>query len=73
MLALIYFTCFAFIAGSAFAMMWANINSISWEPKKPQHPEAPKPGEEVMGVDLSAYSHSQFQQTKAQLEDLYNE
>tara|TARA_B110000444_G_C18459479_1_gene419558 strand:+ start:153 stop:380 length:228 start_codon:yes stop_codon:yes gene_type:complete len=52
---LIYFTCFALIAGSAFAMMWANINSIWRKPTviKPTHPEAPAPGEEVMYVDLS--------------------
>jgi len=39
----IYFTLFAVIAGGAFAMMWANIQSINEEmrrPKKPQHPEA---------------------------------
>ena len=50
----LYFICFALIAGSAFAMMWANINSI-WNtpPQKPRHPEAPEPGEEVMYVDLA--------------------
>ena len=63
-LALIYFTLFALIAGTAFAMMWANIQSINEEmrrPKKPQHPEAPKEGEEVMYVDLN----------KERLENLY--
>ena len=52
----LYFTCFALIAGGAFAMMWANIQSISIEmrnPPKPKHPEAPQAGEEVMYVDLS--------------------
>jgi hypothetical protein len=50
----IYFTLFAVIAGGAFAMMWANIQSINNEKtKKPQHPEAPKDGEEVMYVDLN--------------------
>lgn len=52
----LYFICFALIAGGAFAMMWANIQSINIEmrnPPKPKHPEAPEPGEEVMYVDLS--------------------
>ena len=50
----IYFICFALIAGAAFAMMWANINSVWRKPTviKPTHPEAPAPGEEVMYVDL---------------------
>ena len=55
-LVLIYFTFFAVIAGGAFAMMWGNIQSINKEmrkPKKLQHPEAPKDGEEVMYVDLN--------------------
>ena len=53
---LIYFICFALIAGAAFAMMWSNIQSINVEmnkPPKPRHPEAPNPGDEVMYVDLS--------------------
>lgn len=52
---LIYFVCFAIIAGAAFAMMWSNIQSINVEMNKPKprHPEAPAPGEEVMYVDLS--------------------
>ena len=62
---LIYFICFALIAGAAFAMMWSNIQSINVEmnkPKsKPRHPEAPAPGEEIMYVDLS----------REKLEDLY--
>ena len=51
----IYFVCFALIAGSAFAMMWANIRSINieMEKPKPRHPEAPEEGEEVMYVDLN--------------------
>jgi hypothetical protein len=52
----LYFTCFALIAGAAFAMMWANIQSINIEmrtPPKPKHPEAPQAGEELMYVDLS--------------------
>jgi|TARA_R100001510_G_C7618474_1_gene179963 hypothetical protein len=65
-LVLVYFTCFAVIAGSAFAMMWANIQSINkMMNAKPQkrHPEAPTAGEEVMYVDL----------TRERLEDLYKE
>ena len=60
LLPLLYFTFFAVIAGGAFAMMWGNIQSIN-NPRKPQHPEAPKDGEEVMYVDL----------TKEILENLY--
>ena len=63
---LIYFICFALIAGAAFAMMWSNIQSINVEmnkPPKPRHPEAPAPGDEVMYVDLS----------RERLENLYNE
>lgn len=52
LLVVIYFTCFAIIAGGSFAMMWANINS-AWKTSKPRHPEAPDPGEEVMYVDLT--------------------
>ena len=65
-LALIYFTLFALIAGSGFAMMWGNIKSINEEmrrPKKPQHPEAPKEGDELLYVDLN----------KERLENLYNQ
>jgi hypothetical protein len=62
----LYFTCFALIAGAAFAMMWANIQSINIEmrtPPKPKHPEAPQAGEELMYVDLS----------REKLEDLYKQ
>ena len=61
---LIYFICFAIIAGAAFAMMWSNIQSINVEMNKPKprHPEAPAPGDEVMYVDLA----------RDKLEDLYN-
>ncbi len=65
-LVLVYFTCFAIIAGSAFALMWANIQNINkMMNAKPQkrHPEAPTAGEEVMYVDL----------TRERLEDLYKE
>jgi len=62
---LIYFICFALIAGAAFAMMWSNIQSINIEMNKPKprHPEAPAFGDELMYVDL----------TKERLESLYNE
>ena len=65
-LVFVYFSCFAVIAGAAFAMMWANIQNINMmmnAPPKPRHPEAPAPGEEVMYVDM----------TRERLEDLYNE
>ena len=62
----IYFVCFCLIAGGAFAMMYANIQSI-WNtppaPRKPSHPEAPAAGEEVMYVDL----------TREKLEEIYND
>ena len=64
-LVFVYFSCFAVIAGAAFAMMWSNIQSINIEmskPPKPRHPEAPEAGEERMYVDL----------TKERLEGLYN-
>ena len=64
-LVFVYFSCFAVIAGAAFAMMWGNIQSINKmmdEPPKPRHPEAPKDGEEIMYVDLS----------REKLENLYN-
>lgn len=66
LLPIVYFTFFALIAGTAFAMMWANIQSINAEMNKPKsirHPEAPKEGEEVMYVDLN----------KERLENLYKE
>jgi hypothetical protein len=47
-------------------MMWSNIRSINEEmrtPRKSQHPEAPKEGEELLYVDL----------TKERLEKLYEE
>ena len=62
----IYLVSFCLIAGGAFAMMYANIQSI-WNtppaPPTPRHPEAPAPGEEVLYVDLS----------REKLEDLYND
>ena len=63
----IYLVSFCLIAGGAFALVFANIQSILNEPlgltPPPQHPEAPKPGEEVMYVDLS----------REKLEDLYKD
>lgn len=53
MFVVLYFTCFALIAGGAFALMWYNLKSLDWEkPRKAKHPEAPEPGEEVMYVNL---------------------
>ena len=64
LLVVLYGICFALLAGSAFAMMWANINSINnTKPTVKRHPEAPQEGEEVMYVDL----------TKDKLEQLYKE
>ena len=65
-LVIIYFTFFAVIAGTAFAMMWANIQAINKEMDKPKpirHPEAPKEGEEVMYVNLD----------RERLENLYDQ
>ena len=59
-----YFSCFAVIAGAAFAMMWSNVSSINAEmarPKPVRHPEAPEPGEELLYVDFS----------REKLEELY--
>ena len=58
----VYGVCFALIGGAAFAMMWANIMSITTPRPRSRHPEAPEAGEEVMYVDLS----------REKLEDLYN-
>jgi hypothetical protein len=57
---------FALIAGTAFAMMWANIQAINKEmdkPKPKRHPESPKEGDELLYVDL----------TKERLENLYKD
>lgn len=65
-LVFVYGVCFALIGGAAFAMMWANIRSITTmnDPiKSKRHPEAPVAGEEVMYVDLS----------RERLEDLYKQ
>ena len=46
-------------------MMWGNIQSINVEMNtpKPRHPEAPKPGDELMYADF----------TREKLEKLYSE
>ena len=64
-LVFVYLSCFAVVAGGAFALMWANIQNINQmmnEPPRPRHPEAPQDGEELLYLDLS----------KERLEDLYN-
>ena len=61
----LYFVCFALITGGAFALMWNNLQSISYEIRtpRPRHPEAPEAGEELMYVDLS----------REKLEKMYND
>ena len=74
-LVLVYFICFALIAGAAFALMWGNMSSINELMDKPtpkKHPEAPEPGEEVMYVDVSQMNAEQFKNEKERLENLYN-
>ena len=75
---LIYFVFFALLAGSAFAMMWANIQSINVEMKRSpkslaKHPEAPEPGDEVMYVKVEEDTAAEFRHRKEWLENLYNE
>jgi len=55
---------FCLIGGGAFALVYANLQSINNlnRQKRKQHPEAPQPGEEIMYVDFS----------RKQLEDIYN-
>ena len=71
----IYLVCFCLIGGCAFAMMYANIQSI-WNtpptPPRPRHPEAPMPGEEVMYVKFPDDSAKEFQESKDKLENLFN-
>jgi len=56
------------IGGCAFAMMYANIQSLWGTPPRPKnsqtprHPEAPKDGEEVLYVNFD----------RERLENLYN-
>ena len=56
----VYLICFAGIAGGAFALMTQNLRRAnppmgtkSQATRRPRHPEAPQPGEEVLYVDLS--------------------
>ena len=58
-----YFSCFAVIAGAAFALMYANVRDIyeSRPIQKARHPEAPEVGDELLYVDLS----------REKLEELY--
>ena len=56
-------------------MMWANIQSINVEmkrPPKPKHPEAPEPGEEDMYVNVEEDTSVEFKHRKEWLEDLYS-
>ena len=72
----VFLVSFCLIAGSAFAMMYANLQSINEtmsRPRKRRHPEAPQPGEEVMYVDVSADTSAEFAARKQMLEDLYND
>ena len=58
-MAFLYFALFAILAGSAFALMYANIQAISQMDrpiKRRRHPEAPEAGEEVMYVDFTRES-----------------
>ena len=67
---------FCLIAGSAFAMMYANLQSIQEDMNRlrvRRHPEAPEPGEEVMYVDVSQDTAAEFEARKQKLEDLYND
>ena len=65
----IYLVCFCLIGGCAFAMTYANIQSLWGTPPRPKnsqtprHPEAPKDGEEVLYVNFD----------RERLENLYNE
>jgi hypothetical protein len=43
------------------------------KPKRPRHPEAPDPGEEVMYVDVSQMNGKQFAEQKERLEDLFKQ
>ncbi len=70
LLAVVYLLCFAVIAGGAFALMSQNLRrcapltSSQTSGSRPgRHPEAPRPGEEVLYVDLS----------RERLEELYQQ
>jgi hypothetical protein len=64
----IYLVCFCLIGGCAFAMMYANIQSIWGAPPRPKsqtprHPEAPTEGEELLYADFSRERLEQLYQT----------
>ena len=59
---ILYFLCFAVIAGGAFALMSQNLRSVGPAPRR-RHPEAPEPGQEVLVLDLS----------RERLEELYQQ
>ena len=63
LMVLSYFTCFACIAGGAFALMWSNLKGINWDKPSstPKHPETPQAGDELLYVDFS----------REKLEELY--
>jgi len=70
LLAVVYLSCSAAIAGGAFALMNQNLRgsaqlaSSQRSGSRPRrHPEAPEPGEEVLYVDLS----------RERLEELYQQ
>ena len=80
----IYFICFAAISGAAFAFMWRSMGYVIQQmetyvdrnPRSNAHPEAPKAGEEVMGVtfkncDIEEYNDLQnrINELKKKLED----
>ena len=71
----IYLVSFCLVIGGAFALMYANIRSINIQMDRPvrRHPEAPQAGEEVMYVDVSNDTASEFEARKRKLEDLYND
>ena len=52
---LLYFICFAVIAGGAFALMTQTLrnNTLLTSQSLRRHPEAPKPGDRVMYIDLN--------------------
>ena len=70
----IYLVAFALLVGGAFGLMYANVVAIRELQKQTprRHPEAPKPGEEVMYVDVSSDTADEFQARKDKLEDLFN-
>lgn len=59
---IVYFVCFAAIAGGAFALMSQNLRGLAQPPRR-RHPEAPAHGEEVLVLDLS----------RERLEELYQQ